>query len=331
MDWKSLELAGVGNSKVLKQTIIDTAVALGKLKEGQVTIGTFSSTLKDKWADTEVIEQSFAKYAEFSQAVYQEMEKYPDKYHDVSEAMEDMKGKYGELGVAAFTAAQEAKTFSEAIDYTKDAIGSQFMKIFEAIFGDYVQAKELWSDFANDFLYPVFVQPLEKLADWVQKVMSFNPFSSLLEKMEDSGIGQFAKKVQNLSKSLEYYQTMVTSVWRGDWKNQPYRKGLEEAAGHNYSVIQSLVNKGYQYKLTIEDCMEAEQKYGVAIEEVSKELVELTDEQLRNAGFTDEEIKLYRQLEDQCKKTGKSMTELVDDMSNNTVRDLLMNGMYNFC
>ncbi len=330
MDWKSLELAGVGNSKVLKQTIIDTAVALGKIKEGQITIGTFSSTLKDKWADQEVIEKSFAKYAEFSQAVYKEMEEHPDLYEDTADAIEKMSKQYNELGVTSFRAAQECKTFGETIDYTKDAIGSQFSEIFKAIFGNYTQAKVLWSDFANDFLYPLFVQPIEKLKEKVQAIMSFNPFSALLDKLEDSKIGQFSKKVHNLTKSLEYYQTMVTSVWRGDWKNQPYRKGLEEAAGHNYSVIQSLVNKGYLYKLTVEDCAEAEKKFGVGVEEVTQQVEELSDEMLKNAGFTDDEIKLYKELEKQSKKTGKSISELIEEMSGKDGRTLLIESFYNF-
>ena len=69
MDWKSLELAGVG-SKQLKQTFIDTAVAMGKIKEGEVTIANFSQTLKDKWADTSVMEAAFGKFGDFTEKVY---------------------------------------------------------------------------------------------------------------------------------------------------------------------------------------------------------------------------------------------------------------------
>lgn len=330
MDWKSLEMAGVGNSKVLKQTIIDTAVELGKIKKGDITIGTFSSKLKDKWADQEVIEKSFAKYAEFSQAVYKEMEEHPDLYEDTADAIEKMSKKYNSLGVTAFKAAQECKTFSEAIDYTKDAIGSQFSEIFKAIFGDYSQAKELWSNFANKFLYPVFVEPLEKLKTRVQEIMKFNPFKSLADKLKDKGIGEFAKKVKNISKSLEYYQKMVTSVWRGDWKNQPFRQPLLEGKGHNYKVIQTLVNKGYLYKLTVDDVAAAEKKYGIVVEETTTKVKDLSDAELKKAGLTEEEIKLYRDLEAQSKKTGKSMKQLINEMSGKDVRTLLVEGVYNF-
>lgn len=43
-DWKSLNLMGTA-TKALKQELIDTAVELGTLKKGEVTIGTFESSL----------------------------------------------------------------------------------------------------------------------------------------------------------------------------------------------------------------------------------------------------------------------------------------------
>lgn len=54
IDWKSVEQAGAG-SQQLKQLIIDTAVELGKLQEGEVTTGTFGSTLQKKWADRDTM------------------------------------------------------------------------------------------------------------------------------------------------------------------------------------------------------------------------------------------------------------------------------------
>ena len=59
------------------------------------------------------------------------------------------------LGRKSLKAAQEAKTFREAIDSVKDAVSTGWMNTFEIIFGDYLKAKVLWTDLANA-LYDVF-------------------------------------------------------------------------------------------------------------------------------------------------------------------------------
>ena len=110
MDWRSLELAGVA-SKQLKQTLIDTAVELGKIKEGQIDIATFSSTLKDKWADTEVMEKGFGKFAQLTEEAYKLVQS--GEYDTTAEAIEALSGKYDEIAEKSFKAAYEAKTFRQ--------------------------------------------------------------------------------------------------------------------------------------------------------------------------------------------------------------------------
>lgn len=60
-----------------------------------------------------------------------------------------------QFGLKSFKAAQEAKTLTDAIEATKDAVSTGWMKSFELVFGDYLEAKELWTDVANQ-LYDLF-------------------------------------------------------------------------------------------------------------------------------------------------------------------------------
>lgn len=154
MDWKSVELAGVATAELKKQ-IIDTGVELGKIKEGTVTIGTFGTSLSKKWADKEVMETAFGKLAEFTQAVKDAMEANPKQYPTAAKAIEDLADKYDAVTVRAFKAAQEAKSFSDAIDATKDAVSTGWLETFEIVFGDYEEAKGFWTDLADE-LYEVF-------------------------------------------------------------------------------------------------------------------------------------------------------------------------------
>lgn len=158
-DWKSLNLMGTA-TKALKQELIDTAVEMGKLKEGEVTIATFESTLSKKWADTKVMEKTFEKYASMMEAAYDMVQQNPGMTS--SEALEKLSGQYGELAERAALAAQQATSFEQVIDSTKDAVSSSWMKVFETFFGNKEEATETWTELANR-LYDIFVPSIDAL------------------------------------------------------------------------------------------------------------------------------------------------------------------------
>lgn len=71
--------------------------------------------------------------------------------------LEDFNNETDKFGLKAFQAAQEAKTFEDAINSVKDAVSTGWMKSMEYIFGDYLEAKDLWTDVANE-LYDLFAE-----------------------------------------------------------------------------------------------------------------------------------------------------------------------------
>lgn len=158
-DWKSLNLMGTA-TKALKQELIDTAVELGTLKKGEVTIGTFESSLSKKWANTKVMEKTFEKYASMMEAAYEMTQK--NKGMTSSEALEKLSGQYGELAERAALAAQQASSFGQAIDSTKDAVSSKWMAVFETFFGNKEEATETWTEL-SDRLYDIFVPSIDGL------------------------------------------------------------------------------------------------------------------------------------------------------------------------
>ncbi len=162
MDWRSVELSGVA-SQQLKETFIEVGKALGTLdKNGKtakgtlVDIGNFSTTLADKWATRDVMEQAFGRFAQVTEAAYKLVEAgMADTY---SEAYAMLEGHFDQVYYRAALAAQEAKTFGEAINSVKDAVSSGWMSTFDYIFGGYDKAKEIWTNLAND-LWDVFAAP----------------------------------------------------------------------------------------------------------------------------------------------------------------------------
>lgn len=204
MDWKSLEMAGV-NSKQLKQTLIDTAVELGRIEEGQVNLSNFNESLKDDWADQSVMERAFGRFAEVTQKAYEMVTAPGSKYDTASDAYDALAGKYDEIYYRAARAAQEAKTFQEAIDATKDAVSSGWMKSFELIFGNYFEAKDLWTSVANSF-WDIFAQSAESrnelLEEWHNlTVGGYTDFAEALSTLLD-GIYQAKNALSDIVYSI---------------------------------------------------------------------------------------------------------------------------------
>lgn len=175
MDWKSVELAGA-SSKELKNILIDTAKQVGTLnKEGKtaagtlVDISTFSSTLADKWATTEVMEKAFGYFNEMTEMAYKMVQ--AGEVETASEAYEILASKYDTVSLRAAKAAQEAKSFSETIEATKDAVSTNWMQTFEHIFGNKVEAAKLWTVVTQE-LWEIFAsggaRRNEVLAEWAQ-------------------------------------------------------------------------------------------------------------------------------------------------------------------
>lgn len=220
IDWKSVENANV-SSEQLKQTLIDTAVELGTLKKGEVTTGTFDSSLQKKWATQAVMEKGFGKFSALTEAAYKAVQ--AGEYETASEAIEALADGYDDVAVKAFKSAQEAKSFAEAIDSTKDAVSSSWMKIFETLFGNKEEATKTWSELAER-LYDIFVPPIDALNERLSKGL-------------DSGWQQLNNK---LGDQAEVYDTVLQKVALAS--GAVTEESIEEAGSFSKALEEGGVN-----------------------------------------------------------------------------------------
>ncbi|MFR0886289.1 MAG: tape measure protein [Lachnospira eligens] len=334
MDWNSVVNAGMGG-QVFQDALIRTSEKLGTGAQAYIdAAGSFRESLSKGWLTTDVLTETldmFSTAADTEEEYAAAIQKFVDEGYSEEQAI-DM----ANMAKTAGEAATKVKTFTQLIGTLKEALGSGWTTTWRLIIGDFEEAKELWTD-VSDVLSKLINNASEARNKLVEGVMSFNPFTNMLNKLENSDVGKTVKQINNLTNSLEYYQKVVTDVWRGDYKNSDTgRYELLDETGYNHQVIQDLVNKGYEYELTVEDVQEAEAKFadslGDSTEEIqneSKQLSKLSDEQLRHAGLTDDEISMYRDLEKQSEKTGKSIEELISDMSAKDGRTLLWDGLGN--
>ena len=184
IDWKSVEMAGVG-SEQLKQAFIDAGKALGTLtKEGKtkkgtlVSIANFGTTLNEKWADTKVMEKAFGTFSEMTEKAYDLIQE--GKFDTASDAYAWLATQYTGVGITAAKAAQEAKSFNEAIAATTDAVSSGWMRTFEIIFGNYDEARVMWTDLAN-WLWNVFASGSEARNELLQSWKDIGGRTTMLE------------------------------------------------------------------------------------------------------------------------------------------------------
>jgi tape measure domain-containing protein len=334
MDWNSVVNAGMGG-QVFQDALIRTSEKLGTGAKAYIdAAGSFRESLSKGWLTTDVLTETldmFSTAADTEEEYAAAIQKFVNEGYSEEQAV-DM----ANMAKTAGEAATKVKTFTQLINTLKEALGSGWTTTWRLIIGDFEEAKELWTK-VSDVLSKLINNASEARNKLVEGVMSFNPFTNMLNKLENSDIGKTVKQVNNLANSLEYYQKVVTDVWRGDYKNSDIgRYELLDEAGYNHQVIQDLVNKGYEYELTVEDVQGAEAKFvdslGDSTEEIqneSKQLSKLSDEQLRHAGLTDDEISMYRDLEKQSEKTGKSIEELISNMSAKDGRTLLWDGLGN--
>lgn len=128
IDWKSIENANMATVE-FKTQLLESAVACGTLTKtadgmyktvkGNVIDAThgFNDSLQDQWMTTEALVGTLRNYAD----------------------------ETTEIGAKAFAAAQDVKTFTQLIDTFKEDVGSGWANTWEILFGDFEEAKELWT------------------------------------------------------------------------------------------------------------------------------------------------------------------------------------------
>ena len=301
MDWKSVELAGVATAELKKQ-IIETGVALGKIKEGAVTVGTFSSTLSKKWADKEVMETAFGKFAEFSKAVKKMVDANPGML--ASQAIDALADKYDEVTVKAFKAAQEAKSFSEAVDATKDAVSSGWMETFDILFGNYEEAKGFWSDLAGEF-WNMFAGGAAGRNNWLKSAFD----SGLDQLLGTEGFGDAGDNYTSLLQKALVNQGLLSE------------EGIEEAGSFQKALEESGVTAQQLYEVL-----------GEAAEHYHQRAA-MSDEELNKLGFDRDKVyalaNAYDSLAEQIQNGSVNLDDLAGKMNQLSGREHFFNGILN--
>ena len=178
-DYKSIQNVSMDTDE-FRQKALDAAVALGTLKKN--ADGTYSSLVgkannftksqfatsltQGAWFTSDVMMSVFQDY---SKAVDQIYDYATEKGITASQAIKELNGQIDAFSLKGFKAAQEARTFEDAINSARDAVSSGWLNTFELIFGNAEQATSTWTDLA-EIMYDIFAEPgnarNELLSQW---------------------------------------------------------------------------------------------------------------------------------------------------------------------
>lgn len=323
MDYNSINNAGIATME-WKEQMVEAAVAAGTLTkkaDGTYQAGKktftlqqlFIDGLQEQWATTEVMMKVFGDYGD----------------------------EQTEIGKKAYSAAQDIKTFTMMMESLKATAETGWKDTWQLLFGDLDEAKEFWTSLTN-----TISGVITRIADWrnriLQVALDFSaPWKAITEK-----IGKVSDVVSKVTGTLEYFQDVVDKVWLGkfnNWGDNPDRRDLLKKAGYDPKVVQYLVNLGEEahkagktYKLTAEDVAKAHEKYGKTVELTAEETEDavdaynsLSDAQLKKAKLTEDEIRLYRALEEEAKKHNTTVSKLAEEMSKADGRTMLIDSFKN--
>ena len=220
IDWKSIENANMATVE-FKNQLLETALALGTVvkvgdkyqttttdAKGKVSelfdaTHNFNDALSAQWMTTDVLVKTLGDYAD----------------------------ETTEIGKKAFAAAQDVKTFTQLMDTLKEAAGSGWATTWEIVFGNFDEAKELWTSVST-----VVGGFIDAQAD---------ARNSLLQGWKD--LGGRTKLIEALKNAFEGLVSIVKPI--GEAFREIFPKTTAEQL---YSITQSLSNFAARLKLSDE-------------------------------------------------------------------------------
>lgn len=253
-DWMSIENANM-STKAFKEQVIETAKTIGTLdsegyaidKTGNrisdvaVTFENFRDQLQTGFFSKDVLVATLQDYNKYASRAY---ELSTELGISTAEAMEMIAEEAGDaadeiygLSKTAFKMAQEATSFTDSINYMRDAISSMWMRIYQTIFGTVDDIKVFWTDFC-DYLYDVFAVPVEKILTLLGKW-------NKLESQDASGKvwTQREKLITGIQNAIEHALEWL-NLMREAWSEVFPPKTAQQLAG--------IVNKFFDWSEALE-------------------------------------------------------------------------------
>ena len=286
-DWKSIELANMATVE-FKEQLIETALELGTLvKVGdqyQSTTTDLNGHVSELFTTTTMFNDSLSSQWMTTEVLTQTLGKYADETTDI--------------GKKAFAAAQDVKTFSQLLDTLKESAQSGWAETWQLFVGDFEEAKATLTDFNNFFSEIIGASADARNALLGGALMS--SWGQLKNQIADAGLA-----VDDFTAALQ--ETASETV-------DGFDKMVEEAGSFDATL-----SKGW---LTTDILAKTLDKMANEATGTTEGIAALSDEQLKNIGYTEEQIEALRNLSSEASNSTGAVAELVNNMTRKSGREL---------
>ena len=354
MDWNSVVNAGMGGEQfqnALKRTARNMGIAVDEII---AKYGSFRDSLTEgQWLTTDVLTETLKQLS----GAYTEADLMAQGYS------QDQAQEIVNMASTAEEAATKVKTFTQLIGTMKEAVGSGWAQTWQAVFGDFYEARDFWTSI-SDWMGRVigdtadartalfegsFASGWEQLQDKIEATgKSFDdfqkyvidvgnqaglPMQDLIDKAGGLGkafqngsvstdiavdaLNKWASEAENadqrsqaLNQTFEDFKNTVKGIWTdGKFDEAPDKLNELSRAGYDYVEAGDLVKKIANG------------------EEVAFE--NLTDEQLRSIGATDDQFLSLKSLSEQLMDTGSDMNRIMELLGKPSGRELFFSSIKN--
>ena len=296
IDWKSIENANMATVE-FKNQLLEAAVAAGtveKTADGMYKVLTKNGqggTMKETIDATHMFNDSLA---------YQWM-----TTEVLTSTLKDYADETTEIGKKAFAAAQDVKTFSQLLDTLKESAQSGWAETWQLIVGDYEEAKVTLREFSEFF---------SNIIDGSSKARN-----ALLGGALTSSWGQLKNEVSDAGFSVD-----------------AFRDALRETASESVAGLDKMIEEAGSFDATLSQGWLTTDILAKTLDKLANEatgttggISALSDEQLKNIGYTEEQIAALRSLSNQANSSTGEIADLVQNMTRKSGRELLFESLLN--
>lgn len=360
-------------------------------KGAEVSIKNFDQTLQHGWFTSAAMTKVFTEYGKFANKVddvsestgvtvskllqlaeaqktvgstfEEDLSEAADNaeidIEDLRKAITELNATEYEFSMKTYRAAQEAKTFGDALDATKDAVSTSWMNVFETIFGNYEKARVLWTDMANWF-YDLFAEPVNSLQEFLSDVLDGTDEEekaarSLQDAMDATGVslldfgdsaisalkshglltdemieeaGSVEAALANVTGSAEDFQSLIDDILASNVSSaKDASEALEDYKRVALEVLRGDWGGGSERRNALKEAGFDPDTIQLMADKISWGLGVVEGDmwrvQLRAEGFSEAEIEALEKLRSAFDETGESVETLDDKLSKMSGRDLL--------
>lgn len=293
MDWNSVVNAGMGG-QVFQDALIRTSEHLKTGAKAAIAAkGSFRESLSEGWLTTQVLTETLRQFSlnvDTAKDYERAVQSLVDQGYTKEEAT-----NIANMAKTAADAATKVKTFSQLIDTLKEALGSGWTNSWQIIFGDFEEAKDLFTN----------------ISDALSKIV--NESANARNAMLTSGLSTGWKQL--LSEGIS--------------DEQKFMETTKQVAREHGVSVDEIINKNGSFAKSLKDGWADSSILSESISKMADEVRGLGYEELKAKGYTEDQAASLIALDDGIKNGSIDIDEYAKKMTKLSGREHLINALSN--